>query len=111
VAPVLPRSHKLFLSEVGALTAANALDGYTTLRDSKWGYTEESFVLGKRPGPGKYIGVEGGIEVMTLFGARELEKNRHKVLRLCGHYLIVVETSAHVDGAIHNFRAISGPLH
>jgi len=99
------------LSEVGALTAANALDGYTTLRDSNWGYREESFVLGKRPSPPKYIGVEGSIEAMTLFGAWELEKSRHKALHLCGHYLVVVETSAHLDGAIHNFRDISGPLH
>jgi hypothetical protein len=48
---------------------------------------------------------------VTLLGAWKLEKSRHKALRLCGHYLIFVETAAHVDGAIHNFRVISGPLH
>jgi hypothetical protein len=111
VSPVMPTSHKLFLTEAGALTAANAVDGYTTLRDSNWGYAEESFALGKRPGVAKYIGVEGTIEAATLFGAWELERSRHKPLRLCAHYLVFLETSAHVEGAIHNFRTINGPLH
>ncbi len=107
----MPPSHKLFLTEVGALTAANAVDGYTTLRDSNWGYAEESFALGKRPGGARYIGVEGTIEAVTLFGAWELERSRHKPLRLGGHYLMFLETSAHLGGAIHNFRAVNGPLH
>ncbi|HTS58404.1 MAG TPA: hypothetical protein VMH03_12710 [Terriglobales bacterium] len=102
-------SHKLFFTEVGALTAANVLDGYATVRDTNWGYAEESFALGKRPGAGKYVAVEGAIEAATALAAWKLEKSRHKGLRLCGHYLMGIETAAHVDGAIHNLRNFSGP--
>jgi hypothetical protein len=102
-------SHKLFLVEVGALTAANALDGYTTVRDTNWGYAEESFALGKHPGAPKYIAVEGAIEAATVFGAWELRKSHRKALRMCSDYLMGVATFAHVDGAVHNFRDFSGP--
>jgi len=108
--PPKPASHKLFFTEVGALTAANALDGYATVRDTNWGYSEESFALGKRPGAGKYVAVEGAIEAATALAAWKLEKSRHKALRLGGHYLMGIETVAHMDGAIHNFRNFSGPV-
>ena len=110
-APVPPEhaSHKLFLAEVGALTAANAWDGYTTVRDTNWGYWEESFALGKHPSAAKYIAVDGAIEAATVLGAWELQKSHHKPLRLCSHYLMGVATFAHLEGAIHNFRDFSGP--
>jgi hypothetical protein len=110
-APAPPRqvSHKLFFTEVGALTAANALDGYATVRDTNWGYAEESFALGKHPGAGKYVAVEGAIEAATAWTAWKLEKSRHKGFRLCGHYLMAIETGAHIDGAIHDLRNFSGP--
>jgi hypothetical protein len=110
-APVSPEhaSHKLFFAEVGALTAANAFDGYTTVRDTNWGYSEESFALGKHPSAGKYIAVDGAIEAATVLGAWEFEKSHHKALRLCGHYLMGVATFAHLEGAIHNFGDFSGP--
>jgi len=92
----------------GALTAANALDGYATVRDTNWGYAEESFALGKHPGAGKYIAVEGAIEATTASAAWKLE-SRHKGFRLCGHYLMGIETGAHIDGAIHDLRSFSGP--
>lgn len=103
-------SHRLFLAEVGALTAANAFDGYTTVRDTNWGYSEESFALGKHPGAAKYVAVEGAIEAATVWGAWELNKSRHKPVRMCSHYLLGVATFAHVQGAIHNFRDFNGPL-
>jgi hypothetical protein len=103
-------SHKLFFTEVGALTAANALDGYATVRDTNWGYLEESFALGKRPGAGKYVAVEGTIEAATALAVWKLEKSRHKGFRLCGHYLMGIEAIAHVDGAIHDLRNFSRPV-
>ena len=106
--PARQVSHKWFFTEVGALTAANALDGYATVRDTNWGYAEESFALGKHPGAGKYIAVEGAIEATTASAAWKLE-SRHKGFRLCGHYLMGIETGAHIDGAIHDLRNFSGP--
>ena len=107
--PPAQASHKLFFAEVGALTAANAVDGYTTVRDTNWGYSEESFALGNHPSAGKYIAVDGAIEAATVLGAWELNKSRHKTLRLCSHYLMGVATFAHLEGAIHNFRDFTGP--
>jgi hypothetical protein len=110
-APVPPEraSNRLFLAEVGALTAANALDGYTTVRDTNWGYSEESFALGKHPSAARYIAVDGAIEAAIVMGAWELKKSRHKPLRLSSHYLMGVATFAHLEGAIHNFRDFIGP--
>jgi hypothetical protein len=107
--PLEHASYKLFFAEVGALTAANALDGYTTVRDTNWGYSEESFALGKHPSAAKYIAVDGAIEAATVLGAWQLKKSRHKALRLCSHSLMGVATFAHLEGASHNFRDFSGP--
>jgi hypothetical protein len=97
---------KVFWAEVGAFTASNALDGYTTVRDTNRGWTEvgAALVLGQRPGAVRYSFVEGGIEALTAFACYRLERNRRPIWRAVGHGLMIESTGMHTYGAVYNFR-------
>jgi hypothetical protein len=104
--PAATTTPKTFWVELGALTTANALDGYTTVRDTNRGWTEvgSPLVLGHQPGALRYSLVEGGAEALTAFGAYRMERSHRKVFRVLGHGLMIEGTGAHAYGAIANFR-------
>lgn len=107
-------SKKIFASEVAAYTVSNVLDGYTTVRDTRWGYSEAPFpqgtayILGSHPDTLRYVAVMGGIEVIKSFAAYKLEHSHKRVWRLLGHGLMLQEVYAHTTGFVNNLQ-FNGP--
>ena len=101
-----PHSNKLFWSEVAAYTAANVLDGYTTVRDTHWGYIEvgSPYLYGRHPGAVRYSMVSGGAEVFQALIARKFERSPHRFIRIAAHLQLDYVAAAHLAGAIHNLQ-------
>lgn len=101
-----PHSNKLFWSEVAAYSAANALDGYTTVRDTDWGYIETGspYLYGRHPGAVRYSLVSGGAEVFQALVARKFERSPRRLIRTVAHLQLDYITGCHLAGAIHNLQ-------
>ena len=101
-------SRRAFWTEVGAYSAANLVDGITTVRNSHDHFVERPFprgsqeLLGRYPTPLRYTAVMGGIELGSAFLSRRLERSDSGFLRILGHTLMLTGTVAHAEGAIHS---------
>jgi hypothetical protein len=107
---VSPFHKKIFIAEVVAYTVPNVLDGITTIRGVRRGFTEEPFprgsaeLLGSRPGVVRYTLIMGGIQAAVTFAAYKLEHSRSRTLRLVGHSLMVNRSVDHATCFVSNLR-------
>lgn len=106
---------KIYLSELAAYTAANVLDGITTVRGVRRGFTESSWpqgsseLLGLRPGIARYTATMGALEVGAAFAAFRLEHSQNRYLRLVGHSFLVEGTIDHSMGFASNLNLPNHP--
>jgi hypothetical protein len=106
---------KLFISELAVYTAANVLDGITTVRGVRRGFTESSWpkgsaeLLGQRPGIGRYTATMGALELGAAFASYRLQHSQNRYLRLMGHSLMVEGMVDHTMGFASNLNLPSQP--
>ena len=106
---------KIYLSELAAYTAANVLDGITTVRGVRRGFTESSWpqgsseLLGLRPGIARYTATMGALEVGAAFAAFRLEHSQNRYLRLVGHSFLLEGTIDHSMGFASNLNLPGHP--
>ncbi|HLW53901.1 MAG TPA: hypothetical protein VKW06_13775 [Candidatus Angelobacter sp.] len=106
---------KVFISEVAAYTVANVLDGITTVRGVRRGFTESSWprgsaeLLGTRPGIGRYAATMGAMEVGAAFISYRLQHSQNRYLRLMGHSFLLEGTVDHSLGSANNLALPSHP--
>jgi hypothetical protein len=107
-APVPHFDRKEFILESSALTLANVLDGISTARDTRMGFSEAQFprgsaaLLGTHPGAARYACVMGLEQGIAEFSAYRMEHSRYKLLRATGHALLIEGISVHIEGAANN---------
>jgi hypothetical protein len=111
-----PAFHKkLFISEMAAFTVANVLDGITTVRGVRRGFTETSWprgsseLLGARPGIARYTATMGGLELGAAFASYRLQHSQNRYLRMLGHSFMVEGTVEHTMGFASNLTLPSRP--
>jgi hypothetical protein len=106
---------KLFISELAAYTAANVLDGITTVRGVRRGFTESAWpkgsseLLGTRPGIARYSATMGALELGAAFASYRLQHSRNRYLRLVGHSFMVEGTVEHTIGFASNMTLPNRP--
>ncbi|HEX7288477.1 MAG TPA: hypothetical protein VF532_19995 [Candidatus Angelobacter sp.] len=106
---------KIFMAEVVAYTVPNILDGVTTVRAIRRGYTEgplpwgSSQLIGERPGIARYTLVMGGMQAAVTFASYKLEHSRNRTLRLLGHSLMLKRSVDHTVGFVNNVRLGPNP--
>jgi hypothetical protein len=110
-------SKKIFISELAAYTVPNILDGITTVRGVRRGFTESSWprgsaeLLGSRPGIARYTATMGGLETAVAFASYRMQHSQNRYLRLMGHSLMVEGAIDHTIGFASNLRLPSQPGH
>ena len=106
---------KLFISELAVYTAANIVDGITTVRGVRRGFTESAWpkgsseLLGARPGIARYTATMGALELGAAFVSYRLQHSQNRYLRLVGHSFMVEGTVDHTIGFASNLRLPSQP--
>jgi hypothetical protein len=112
----LPQFHKkVFVTEVAAYTAANILDGITTVRGVQRGFTEASFpqgaseFLGRRPGATRYALTMGAMQTAVTFASYRLQHSHSRVLRMIGHGIMAEGIVDHTSGFVNNLMLGSHP--
>ncbi len=109
-AEAVPFHKRIFIAEVVAYTVPNILDGVTTVRVVRRGFTEEPFpwgsaeLLGTRPGIARYTLIMGGVQAAVTFASYKLEHSRSRKLRLLGHSLMVNRSVVHTVCFVSNLR-------
>jgi hypothetical protein len=112
---VSPFHKKIFVAEVVAYTVPNILDGITTIRGVRRGFTEEPFprgaaeLLGNRPGVVRYTLVMGGIQAAVTFASYKLEHSQSRTLRFLGHSLMVKRSVDHTVCFVNNLTLGPAP--
>jgi hypothetical protein len=107
---VVSFNKRIFMAEVVAYTVPNILDGVTTVRAVRRGFTEgplpmgSAELLGQRPGIARYTLIMGGMQVAVTFASYKLEHSRSRTLRLLGHSLMLKRSVDHTVGAVNNLR-------
>ena len=111
-----PEFHKkVFVSEFAAYTAANILDGITTVRGVQRGFTEASFpkgaseFLGRRPGVARYTLTMGAMQTAATFASYRLQHSHSRVLRMIGHSIMAEGIVDHTSGFVNNLMLGSHP--
>jgi len=105
---VAPFHKRIFIAEVVAYTVPNILDGVTTIRMVRHGFTEEPLpwgsaeLIGTRPGIARYTLVMGGVEAAVTFASYKLEHSRNRKLRWLGHSLMVKRSVDHTVCFVSN---------
>ncbi|HVG92291.1 MAG TPA: hypothetical protein VNB54_12440, partial [Alphaproteobacteria bacterium] len=108
-------SKKLYVTELAAYTVPNILDGITTVRGVRRGFTESPWprgseeILGSRPGIARYTATMGGIEVAVAFASYHLQHSQNRYLRLMGHSLMAEGAVDHTIGFASNLTLPSHP--
>ena len=112
----IPPFHKrIFVTEVTAYTAANIVDGITTVRGVKRGFTEAPFprgaseFLGRRPGATRYVLTMGAMQVAANFASYRLQHSRSRVLRMLGHSIMAEGIVDHTSGFVNNLMLGNHP--
>lgn len=112
----LPEFHKkIFMMEFAAYTAANILDGITTVRGVQRGFTEASFpqgaseFLGRRPGAARYALTMGAMQTAATFASYRLQHSHSRVLRMIGHSIMAEGIVDHTSGFVNNLMLGSHP--
>lgn len=106
---------KVFVSEFAAYTAANILDGITTVRGVQRGFTEASFprgaaeFLGRRPGVARYTLTMGAMQTAATFASYRLQHSHSRVLRMIGHSIMAEGIVDHTSGFVNNLMLGSHP--
>jgi hypothetical protein len=106
---------KIFFTEFVAYTAANIVDGVTTVRGVRRGFTESSWprgsaeLLGLRPGIARYTATMGAVELGAAFASYRLQHSQNRYLRMLGHSLMFEGTVEHTVGFASNLRLPSQP--
>jgi hypothetical protein len=110
-----PFRKKLFIAEIAAYTVPNILDGVSTVRGIRRGFTEAPFpegareLLGSRPGATRYALTMGAMETAAVFASYRLQHSRSRMLRMLGHGLMAEGSIDHSIGFISNLNLGSGP--
>ena len=111
-----PQFHKkIFVTEIAAYTAANILDGITTVRGVQRGFTEASFpkgaseFLGRRPGATRYSLTMGAMQTAATFASFRLQHSHSRVLRMLGHSIMAEGIVDHTSGFVNNLMLGSHP--
>lgn len=108
-------SRKLYMTELAAYTVPNVLDGITTVRGVRRGFTESPWprgseeLLGSRPGIGRYTATMGGLEVAVAFASYHLQHSQNRYLRLMGHSLMAEGAIDHTIGFASNLTLPNRP--
>jgi hypothetical protein len=101
---------KIFIAEVVAYTVPNILDGVTTVRAVRRGFTEQPLpwgsaeLIGTRPGIARYTLVMGGMQAAVTFASYKLQHSHSRTLRLLGHSLMVKRSVDHTTCFVSNLR-------
>jgi hypothetical protein len=111
-----PQFHKkIFVTEMAAYTAANILDGITTVRGVQRGFTEAPFpkgaseFLGRRPGASRYALTMGAMQTVATFASYRLQHSHSRVLRMIGHSIMAEGIVDHTSGFVNNLMLGSHP--
>lgn len=111
-----PEFHKkVFVTEFAAYTAANIVDGITTVRGVQRGFTEASFpkgaseFLGRRPGVARYTLTMGAMQTAATFASYRLQHSHSRVLRMIGHSIMAEGIVDHTSGFVNNLMLSSHP--
>jgi hypothetical protein len=110
-----PFRKKLFIAEIAAYTVPNILDGVSTVRGVRRGFTEAPFpegaaeLLGRRPGATRYVLTMGAMETAAVFASYRLQHSRSRLLRMLGHGLMAEGSIDHSIGFISNLNLGSRP--
>lgn len=112
----MPEFHKkIFMTEFAAYTAANIVDGITTVRGVQRGFTEASFpqgaseFLGRRPGAARYAVTMGAMQTAATFASYRLQHSHSRVLRMIGHSIMAEGIVDHTSGFVNNLMLGSHP--
>lgn len=106
---------KLFISEMAVYTAANVLDGITTVRGVRRGFTESAWprgsseLLGLRPGIARYTATMGAMQLGAMFASYRLQHSQNRYLRMMGHSLMMEGVVDHTMGFASNLNLPSHP--
>jgi hypothetical protein len=106
---------KIFISEMAVYTAANVLDGITTVRGVRRGFTESAWprgsseLLGLRPGIGRYTATMGAMQLGAMFASYRLQHSQNRYLRMMGHSLMMEGIVDHTMGFASNLNLPSQP--
>jgi hypothetical protein len=112
---VSPFHKRIFATEVTAYTLANIVDGITTVRGVKRGFTEAPFprgaseFLGPRPGATRYVLTMGAMQVAANFASYRLQHSHSRVLRLLGHSIMAEGIVDHTSGFVNNLMLGNHP--
>jgi hypothetical protein len=108
-APVTPVDNN-FWRLTGVLTATNIMDGYTTARDTHWGYIEvgSPWMYGRHPNALRYYTASFAFQGAEELVAYKVMKSRHKPLRLAGAALLMWGIEEHASGFGYNMT-LHGP--
>lgn len=107
---------KVFIAELSVYTVANVLDGITTVRGVRRGFTESpwprgsSELLGMRPGIGRYTMTMGAVELGAAFAAYRLQHSQNRYLRMVGHSFLLEGTLEHTMGFANNLALPAQPI-
>jgi hypothetical protein len=110
-----PFRKKVFVAEIAAYTVPNILDGISTVRGVRRGFTEAQFpegaseLLGRRPGTGRYVLTMGVMEAASVLASYRLLHSRSRVLRMLGHGLMAEGSIDHSVGFISNLSLGTRP--
>ena len=115
-ANAIPEFHKkVFVAEIAAYTAANIMDGITTVRGVQRGFTEAPFpkgaseFLGRRPGAARYSLTMGAMQTAATFASFRLQHSHSRVLRMLGHSIMAEGIVDHTSGFVNNLMLGSHP--
>jgi hypothetical protein len=111
-----PQFHKkIFVAEVVAYTVPNILDGITTVRGVKRGFSEAPFpkgaseLLGSRPGATRYVLTMGAMQTVATIASYRLQHSRSRVLRMLGHSIMAEGIVDHTSGFANNLMLGNHP--
>ncbi len=105
--PDAPKPGKLFWGEVGAYTAMNVADGFSTLHNIHHGAYESTspWLYGRYPKAKSYflpaLGMQAGVTVLSY----KLQSSHKKGYRMLGHGLMIWQTGEHARGLANNLNA------
>jgi hypothetical protein len=112
----LPEFHKkIFVAEVVSYTVPNILDGITTVRGVRRGFTEAPFpkgaseLLGSRPGATRYVLTMGAMQTVATIASYRLQHSRSRVLRMLGHSIMAEGIVDHTSGFVNNLMLGNHP--
>lgn len=93
-----------FWSEASVLAVSIGWDGYTTVRDTRHGFTEVGapWLYSTHPNAASFLLPSIGIAAADAFVGWKLQHSRHRWLRIAGDAVIDQNTAFHLYGAIHN---------